>query len=323
MVAISLFTLGGTIAMRDQGSGATPALGPDELVAGLGLEGAGIRLRAEAVTNLASGHLTLDHLYDLARRVRAALADGADGVVVTQGTDTLEETAWALDLLVPGDAPVVITGAMRTASSLASDGPLNLRDAIAVAADPSARGRGTLAVLNNTVHAARVVAKAHTVRVDAFVSRDGGPLGLVREGRIDWTAAPGRSASLPLPAAVRARVPLLGTWLGDDGTTLRALADSDIQGLVIEGLGGGHVPPPLIETLGTLAARIPVVLSTRCAAGPVLSHTYGYAGSERDLIARGLIPAGPLAGVKARLALALMLDGGAGTDKIKAFFASS
>ncbi|MDA5192525.1 asparaginase [Govanella unica] len=322
MVAISLFTLGGTIAMRDEGGGARPALGPAELMAGLDLDPAHVDLTAEAVVNLPSGHLTLDDIYDLARRIRAAIDDGAEAVVVTQGTDTLEETAFALDLLLDVDQPIVITGAMRAASTLGTDGPTNLHAAILTAADPTARGRGVLVVLNDSVHGARGVTKAHTSRVDAFRTRDGGPIGLIAEGRIVWAGALTRSPRLVLPLQARARVPVYTSYLGDDGVALLALAAMDLQGLVVEGFGGGHVPPALGQTLESVAAQVPVVLASRCAEGPVLTQSYGYAGSERDLIARGLIPAGNLAGVKARLALTILLDGGADLERVKAFFAA-
>lgn len=320
MVAIAVFTLGGTIAMRDEGNGARPALGPDDLLAGLGLDQSGIDLRAEAVANLPSGHLTLDHIYDLAGRIRTAFTLGVHGVVVTQGTDTLEETAFALDILVGGDAPVIVTGAMRPASALGADGPANLRAAILAASDPRSRGRGVVTLLNDTVHAARDVTKGHTSRLDAFRARDGGMLGLMREGRIDWQKHGKRSATLPLPQSARSQVPLITTYMGDEGAGLKAVSGVAFAGLVIEGFGGGHVPPALIETLTVIAAEKPVVLATRCRDGSVLKRSYDYAGSEMDLMARGLISAGSLSGLKARLALAVLLDGKASQSDIRAFF---
>lgn len=325
MTRIAVLTLGGTIAMRDQGAGALPALGPAELLDNLGLNGEGIEIVPEAVANVPSGHLTLDDVYGLARRVVAMLAAGADGVVVTQGTDTLEETAFALDLLLSGlllsgPAPVVVTGAMRAASALAPDGPANLRAAILTAAAPEARGRGVLVVMNDTIHAAAAAVKTHTQALDAFRSYGGGPLGAMVEGGARFYATLAPLPSVPLPEAARSRVVLLKTYLGDDGALVAMLGAVD--GLVVEGLGGGHVSPAFADRLQDLAARVPVILATRCAEGRVLTRTYAYPGSEIDLIGRGLIPAGALSGVKARLALAILLDGGATRAAVTKFFAA-
>ncbi len=325
MTRIAVITVGGTIAMQDSGGGATPALGPEALVAALGINGANlttdIELDLHSFANVPSGHLTIDDIYGLARMVADKTANGADGVVITHGTDTIEETGFLLSLMCCG--PVVLTGAMRAASSLSSDGPANLRDAILTASVGSRDGRdGVMVAMNGVIHGAWNVTKAHTSAVNAFQSRNGGPLGAVSEGRVDWYSIAQRHHDLlPIPMKSIARVPVLKTYLGDDGQVLRALGHA-VDGLVIEAMGGGHVPLSLIDDLTALAKRCPVILATRCGDGSVLTKSYGYPGSEKDMITRGLIPAGSLSAIKARLAVIAFLDNKAATLDIQKFFSS-
>lgn len=300
--------LGGTIAMtRDANGGATPRLSPEQLVAAVpGLAATGIAVETESFRNRPGAALTFDDLLGLAGRCRELLDGGAGGIVVTQGTDTIEETAYLLDLLHPGDAPIVVTGAMRNPGLAGADGPANLLAAVQTAAHPDARGLGCLVVFADEIHAAARVRKTHSTSPGTFASPDGGPLGHVVEGLPTLLARPPARHVLPGTGPGRPRVGLYTAALGDDGDLLRDLAPR-LDGLVVAAFGAGHVPDTWLDVLTGLAGRIPVVLASRTGAGPVLQATYGFPGSERDLIARGLIPAGLLHPHKARVLLHLLL----------------
>lgn len=319
-----VLSLGGTITMTaGPGAGIAPTLGADDLVAAVPGLGAVAEIEAHSPLRLASPSLTLAHICAVAGEIRAAFAAGFDGAVVIQGTDTLEETAFTLDLLIRDERPVVVIGAMRGAQSAGADGPANLLAAAVVAGSTQAHGLGTLVVLDDTVHAARFVRKAHTALTSAFVSDNGGPLGLVAEGRVRLFS---RVVRPDLPALVPAGglppVALVKMTMGDDGRLLGAVPGLGYAGLVIEGMGAGHVPGDIAESVGAIAALLPVVLASRTLAGPVFERTYGYPGSEIDLLARGLIPSGLLAGPKARVLLTLALACGLDRPAIRAAFSA-
>ena len=306
-----LLSLGGTITMVPSAEGGiAPKLGAAELVASVPDLATVAEIEADSPARLPSPSLTPGHLVDVARRIAAAFAAGVDGAVVIQGTDTIEESAFLLDLLVAGEQPVVVTGAMRGAAAPGADGPANLLAAARVAASDAARGLGTLAVLNDEIHAARFVQKSHTALPSAFTSPMAGPLGLVAEDRVRILARVARLPTRPAAPGTPAPVALLRWAMGDDGRLLGALPGLGYAGAVIEGMGAGHVPADAAEAVGALAARMPVVLASRCATGPVFAQTYGYPGGEIDLIRRGAIPGGLLSGPKARLLLGLVLRDG-------------
>ncbi len=325
---VEVLALGGTIAMSPQdGGGVAPALSAEALLAAVpGLQTAGIDIRAHQVQQLPGASLTLEHILALAADIRARLGDvgdgqGTDGVVVVQGTDTIEETAYLLDILHTLPQPIVVTGAMRNPTQPGADGPANLDAAIRTAASPAARGLGCLVVMSDQIHAAAQVRKTHTSSTAAFTSPGTGPIGSIAEGTVTIAARPADRLTLPIPA-LRPDSPRVGLYtvtLGDTGHALAAFADQH-DGLVIAGFGVGHVPAPLVPILKDTARRIPVVLASRTGAGSVHTATYGFPGSERDLIARGLIPAGDLDSYKARIYLYLHLLAGANHADISAAF---
>lgn len=317
---VQVFFLGGTIGMTGApGQGAAPTLDGAQLLGGIAWPDS-IEVTAVDFLKVGSAHLRFGHLLDLVRATDDAVAAGAEGIVVVQGTDSMEETAYLLDLLWCHDAPLVVTGAMRNPSLPGPDGPANLTAALAVAAATGCRGLGALVVLNDEVHAARHVAKRHTSLPSAFESPNAGPVARMLEGHPVLVTRPVRRPPLPVPAALTARVPLLTATLDDDPVVYEAVGGL-ADGLVLAGFGAGHVRTELADLVGGLAARLPVVLASRVGAGSVHTRTYGGPGSEVDLLAKGLVSAGHLNGLKARLLLIVLLAEGADRDRIAAVFA--
>jgi L-asparaginase len=320
---VSVVSLGGTIATvpdADGRAGAVIGLSPQDLVAAVPpLADTGIALDLVDLRRLPGASVTVDDVRAAVQRARALVEGGAAGVVVTQGTDTIEETAFLLDLLWTDEAPIVVTGAMRYPGLAGADGPANLLAAVQVAASPQARDVGCLVVMSDEIHAARWVRKTHTVSPGAFASPTTGPVGRVVEGlpSIWWRRAGRLTPYTTVDSDVR--VALVTVALDDDGGLLRAI-DDRYAGAVVAGFGAGHVPDTMVDRLAKLAERIPVVLASRIGVGPVLSRTYGFAGSESDLQGRRLVGAGHLDPYKARLLLQVLLSAGAGRAEIAATF---
>jgi L-asparaginase len=315
---VAVLSLGGTIAMTPSATGGlTPALGAADLIAAVpALSEVDIEITARTLRSLPSASLTFEDLAALQTAIMAEIDGGADGIVVTQGTDTIEETAFFLDVTVDSPVPVVVTGAMRHPTAPGADGPANLFGAVSVAAHPSARGLGALVVFSDEVHAARLLRKTHTASTGAFDSPGFGPLGLVVEGEPRLLTTPGRRACVPIGEHLAdTRVALVAMSLGEDGSLLHSV-DERFSGLVIAGVGAGHVPESVVGVVADLASRIPVVLSSRAGAGAMLTRTYGYPGSELDLLRRGLVPSGFLDPYKSRVLLHLLLAAGSSLDRI-------
>ncbi|CAM5185712.1 L-asparaginase OS=Castellaniella defragrans OX=75697 GN=HNR28_000024 PE=3 SV=1 [Castellaniella defragrans] len=307
---ISLLATGGTISTKRSEAGAVPALGAETLAAAARRGGKEVMISARNISRLSSRGITPADMWDLAGAVEEEIRNGSDGVVITHGTDTLEETAYALSLLLQTPVPVVLTGAMRVPGSPGEDGPANLAAAIAVAATPLFSAYGPVVVHQDEIHLARWVTKIHSTRVAAFGSPPAGPVGMVVEGRAVPFFGPLPLDRLPSPIAPCKRVELLWFAAGSDGLVVDAIRDR-VDGLVIAGAGGGHVAPSLAEALVEAAARgVAVVLASRCASAQVLQETYGGAGGEIHLLASGLVSAGSLSAVKARLRLIFGLSAG-------------
>lgn len=322
---VLVVSLGGTIAMMPSGTdgAARPTLDADGLLAAVPqLADMDIDVKTLSFTNKPGASLTLDEIEELASRLSAMDSEGAvDGIVVTQGTDTLEEASYLLSLLYEAKAPLVVTGAMRAPHLAGADGPANLLAAVTVAASREAERLGVLVVFNDQVFDPARVRKVHSTSTNAFAAPDTGPLGTVVEGRLRLVAVPAHKP-LPLAAALTrpARVGLYAASLGDDGSLLEPMLDQ-ADGMVIAGFGVGHVPEAWVPMLQKAAQRIPVVFASRTGGGSTLTRTYGFDGSEKDLLSRGLIGAGHLDPYKARHLLTVLLRSGADTDRIRRTFA--
>jgi L-asparaginase len=296
-------------------SGATPDLDGDALIAAVPRLASHAGIEARTVVNLPSAHLTLGDQLDICRAARDAARRGI-GVVVTHGTDTLEETAMLCDVLHDAEAPIVFTGAIRPASAPGADGPANLVDAVSVAASEAAAGMGVLVVFGGEIHHARGARKTDTTSLVAFSSPQTGPLGRVTEGHPTiWSRIP-RNPPLDPPDLER-RVLIVPTAAGDDGTLARAALATELDGAVIGTLGAGHMAPAVLDLWAEAAERMPVVAYCRPERGVILNSTYGYRGSEKDLRGTGLIPIGFLSPQAARMKLLACLASGLSIEEVR------
>jgi L-asparaginase len=321
---VCILTLGGTIASmpsRTDPALVEPSLTADDLLRAIGRPQGIAPLRSERLLQRPSGDLTFSDIAAVAQRVREVIDLGACGVVITQGTDTLEETAFQLDLLLDTPQPVVVTGALRNPTLAGADGGANLLAAIRVAGAPAASGLGVLVVMNDEIHTARFVRKTHAYKPSAFTSPAAGPLGWIVEDRVRIALRPAQPAPTLIWRGEPPETPLVTMGLSTTADVFHPQLSSPPAGMVIAGFGVGHAPAATVEAIGALALRLPVVLASRTGAGEVFSGTYGYPGSESDLLARGCIGAGALDPLKARVLLALLLGEGADRERIRQAFA--
>ncbi len=287
--------------------GAVPALSGDEILAHDPELAQLARVEVIDFARLAGPQMTPQHMWDLSEQIREQLErPEIAGIVVTHGTDTLEETAFFLDLRHHSSKPVIVIGAMRNASELSYDGPANIRAALRVALDPASREQGVFVLLNETIHAAAYATKMDTQAIETFQSPVFGPLGIVDKDRVYFA----RTLKLRQAIATQSFEPhidLFQMYSGADGRFIDYARETGARGLVIEGTGRGNVPPLTLPAIQrAIDAGIPVLISTRCAQGRVLD-TYAYEGSGRDLRNRGVLFAGSLSGPKARILLMLAL----------------
>jgi len=311
--ATVIFT-GGTISMRHDpvAGGNVPSLsGADILARTPGLDAIAEVVPIDLGRTPAS-HFSFEGLFEIAAAIRAAQADPAvDGVVVVQGTDVIEETAFFWDLVLDDPTPVVVTGAMRSASESGYDGPGNLRDAIACAVDPSLRGEGVVVVLAGAIDAADDVTKTHATALDTFRSLNDGPLGRVGPEGVSLRRRRGPRRHVAATSAA-GRVRLITAHVAMDGSLLDAAVDAGADGLVVEATGAGNTAGDLLDAaVRAMGQGIPVVLTTRCPAGAA-GTGYAFRGGGATWVGAGAMLAGTLTGPKARIALALGLGAGLG-----------
>lgn len=318
---VAVVFTGGTIAMRAEpgGAGAVPALDGHELVRQIPALAELAEIETHEFDRLPGPHMTLPRVLDLARLLHGLLENpGIDGIVVTHGTDTLEESAYLLHRLLPATKPVVLTGAMRPNSDRAWDGATNLYDAVRVAASNAARTAGVVVVLHGDILPGATATKRHTDHPETFGARDGGILGTVDSGGIHFFAHPE-----PAPPTLRPdldpAVDIIPLPIGSDGRLIDLAVEAGTRGLVLQALGCGNVPVTALPSVHRALARgVPVVVCTRCWEGPILT-TYGYPGSARTLETAGAVLAGRLPAHKARLELMLLLGNSVPRESWTAF----
>jgi L-asparaginase len=319
---LAIYFTGGTISMKHDPEigAAVPALSGQEILDAV--PGADEVADVEVMDfgRYPGPHMTPRLMMNLSLQVRETLSrPDIDGVVITHGTDTLEETAYLLDLTVASEKPVTFVGAMRNSSELGWDGPSNLLSAMRVATSDSARGLGVIVVMNETALAASEATKTHTESFDAFQSPEFGPLGVVDKGEVIITRSPRKRAHLDTPEIVEP-VWLVKMGAGFDSTLINACIEAGAKGLVVEALGRGNVPPESVQGITrATSADIPVVLVSRCLRGRVY-ESYGYAGGGKHLRNLGVIFADFLNGQKARIKLSLALSLARKPSEIRALF---
>lgn len=267
-----------------------------------------------------SSFLGPDRMLTLARRVQSFLeSPEVAGVVVTHGTDTLEESAYLAGLVISGEKPVVFTGSQRGPLETGSDGLRNLRDAIRVAAWEESRSKGVLVVFNEEIHSAIHVIKTDAYKLEAFRSEGKGPLGFIDDEIIRYHADPVLAPPIPVES-IDARVELIKVVAGMDGGPVDSAVDRKADGLVIEGFGRGHVPPEMMPSIRRAVAQgVVVLVVSRCGRGFV-REVYDFEGSLRDLLAHGAISGPGMPGTKARIKLLLVLSHTRDSEIIGSFF---
>ncbi|HDA3504389.1 TPA: asparaginase [Staphylococcus aureus] len=270
--------------------------------------------------NVPSPHMTIQHVKQLKNIILEAVTNKYyDGFVITHGTDTLEETAFLLDLILGIEQPVVITGAMRSSNEIGSDGLYNYISAIRVASDEKARHKGVMVVFNDEIHTARNVTKTHTSNTNTFQSPNHGPLGVLTKDRVQFHHMPYRQQALE-NVNEKLNVPLVKAYMGLPGDIFSFYSREGIDGMVIEALGQGNIPPSALEGIQQLVSlNIPIVLVSRSFNG-IVSPTYAYDGGGYQLAQQGFIFSNGLNGPKARLKLLVALSNNLDKAEIKSYF---
>ncbi|WP_142427576.1 asparaginase [Enterococcus durans] len=319
MKKILILHTGGTIAMKE--NILTGGVSPDVVNPLLDAEitvPENVDLVMEDIFNLPSPHIMPKHMLILKKRIMEAIDSDIRGVVITHGTDTLEETAFFLDTTIGDQIPIVVTGAMRSSNELGSDGLYNFESAIRVASCDEAVGKGVLVVMNDEIHSARYVTKTHTTNVATFRTPTLGPIGLVTKHRILFMQELLDSTRLDI-SSVNGTIPIVKAYAGMQGDLLEALAHAKVDGLVIEALGAGNLPPQALTALKKLLIqKIPVILVSRCFNG-IAEPVYDYEGGGKELADMGVIFCNSINSQKARLKLLIALNYGLKEQKLADF----
>lgn len=284
-MTVAVISTGGTIAStEEEGGDASPDLTGEDLVAAVPELGSETELLTDDFANVPSPHFTVEQMHELAQRVTEYDRDPeVEGVVITQGTDILEESAYFVDLCYGGETPVVFTGAMRNPSLASPDGPANLLTAVRTAESEGARGRGALVAFNDRIHAASRVSKVHSMNLDTFRSPEFGPVGVRDESRLVWNAETERTPDLdPDADAITNQVAALTATADMPATQIPG--PEAFEAVCLAATGAGHIPPGIIPRLEALAeAGVPIVATTRCPEGRLARSTYDFPGSEATL----------------------------------------
>ncbi|WP_375687479.1 MULTISPECIES: asparaginase [unclassified Bartonella] len=320
MKKIAIGTLGGTIAMTADSFGhMQPTLTSDNLIKSVPALNNVADIHAQTLMQIPSGSLSFQMLFEIIKWAKQQINAGAEGIVLTQGTDTLEETAFFLSLYWKEAEPLIITGAMRMPHEAGADGPANILAATHVAAAPQSRNRGVLVVINDTIHSPYWLYKSHTVKVETFQSGLAGVLGTILEEKLiyfnDRKFFP---KTFDFPQNHDHQIALLYSSLSSDAQLMKLCLESGYYaGLVIAGFGAGHCSFQAADLVQQYAQKIPIIIASRCCNGSTTRITYGYKGSEIDMIASGALMSGYLSAVKARLLLWAFLAQGYSLEQIR------
>ncbi len=310
---VQFIATGGTIAMKiDPVKNApVPAISGDDLLATVPDVAKYAAIQVNNLSNVPSDYMDPARWIELTRTVQAALdKPEVAGVIVSHGTDTLEETAFWLDLTVKSAKPVVLIGAQRNASSSDFDGPRNLLNAVRIAVDQQSREKGVMLAMNNQINSARYVTKTHTANVETFNSGDFGFLGEVYPDRVMYANSPVRRQHIAIRAEKMPEVEIVAMYGGADGMALRSAVDRGVKGIVVQALGMGNMNTAMFEAVKyALSKNVPVVVSTRVHNGRVLP-SYGFVGGGKTTSDAGAVMADDLKPAKARILLMLMLQAG-------------
>lgn len=313
---------GGTFSMKidDKTGGAVPYFHGEELVEMIPEVNDLANINIYNFGNYPGPHMTPELMFKLSGVIKENISKNeVDGIIVTHGTDTLEETAYLLDLTIKTDKPIVVIGAMKTSSEPDWDGPKNLLDALHICNNENSKGKGVLVCLNGEINAASEVTKTHTEDIETFHSLDFGALGYVDKGRVWFNRMP-RKLEVIETEKINSNVDIIKVYAGIKEKLFKLIADTNIGGLVVEALGVGNVPPPAFEGIKyVLSKNIPVVLVSRCPAGETLD-TYSYAGAGKWLKENGVIFSDYLNGQKARIKLMLALGAGMNNKQLHKMF---
>ncbi len=318
MKNISVISTGGTIAMKSDKSGfAIPTLGAKELIDTLPGIGKDIEISDISFKNIPSAHMTYDDLMELRELIINLKNKGFHGIVITHGTDTMEESAYFLDLTTNVEISIVLTGAQRNPSSVSSDTQLNLMDSILVAADNKTAEMGTVIVFSSEIIPAREATKFHKSRVDTFKSLEFGPIGTVNNNKVLWYRRPLVKDSYGI-GDLKKIVDIIPCYLGSDSRMIENSIDFGANGIILQSLGAGHVPKAMLPGVKKAIDKgIPMILTSRVPTGRLLINTYGFEGAEIYLRKAGMIFGGDLTAIKARIKLLVLLSLGYNYDKIR------
>ena len=316
---IAFISTGGTISMQADESGlAVPKAGGKELIDSLEDIKDEFIIENFEFINIPSAHMSIENLIDLRKLILDINDKGYDGIVITHGTDTMEETAYFLDLTTDLNIPIVLTGSQRNLSAVSSDVALNIIDSIRVAGDDIAGEMGVLIVFSSEIIPARDATKTHRTRVDTFKSLEFGHLGTVDNDKVLWFRRPMIREYYGFGDIKNIEVDIVTSYLGADSRNIRNSIKGRVDGIILQGLGAGHIPEPMLEGIEeAIEKSIPVVLTSRTLRGRFLTDTYGFKGSEKYLRNLGLIFGEDLTSQKIRIKLMVLLSLGYSYEDIK------
>ncbi|KAF2962408.1 asparaginase [Fervidobacterium sp. 2310opik-2] len=317
---IVIVSTGGTIAMIKKGRTVVPFDKGNALVTDIPELYDIADIEVYEFSNVPSPYMTPNTMWELAKKIDEFLEEkGYDGVVVTHGTDTLEETAYFLDLVLKTEKPVVLTASMRNIGELSTDGPRNVLSSVMVAACDESYGMGVVVCLNDEIHAAREVTKTYTSNVATFDSPGYGPLGIVDENNVIYIRKSLTREKI-ITDKIEEKVAIVKTFTGDDGSILRAVYNMGYKGIVLEGFGRGNVPPQLSDVVEEITKNgVPIIVTSRCFKGRVYP-IYGYTGGGADLRKRGAILSEHPLAQKARIKLMVVLGKTNDLEEIRKYF---